>query len=337
MNDAADFIAGLPKAELHLHIEGTFEPELMFAIAARNGIELPYASVDELRAAYRFANLREFLDIYYRGMSVLRTEQDFYDLAWAYLEKARAENVLHAEIFFDPQAHSGRGVAFSTVIEGLGRALADAAAGLGISAKLILCFLRDRDADDAMRTLERALPYRDKIVAVGLDSAELGHPPVKFRQVFDRARSAGFLTVAHAGEEGPPDYVWQALDALGVARIDHGNRALEDAALIARLARDRVPLTLCPLSNLKLKVVEDLTAHPLKEMLGKGLRVTVNSDDPAYFGGYVNENFRAVQEALGLSHDELALIARHSFEAAFLEEPEKRALVARLDDFLAGR
>ena len=330
----ADFIAGLPKAELHLHIEGTFEPELMFTIAARNGVELPYASVDELRADYDFASLQEFLDIYYRGLSVLRTEQDFYDLAWAYLEKARADNVLHAEIFFDPQAHARRGVAFSTVIEGLGRALGDAAARLSISAKLILCFLRDLDAEDAMVTLEQALPYREQIIAVGLDSAELGHPPVKFTEVFERARRAGFLTVAHAGEEGPPDYVRQALDLLGVQRIDHGNRALEDPALIARLAHERLPLTLCPLSNLKLKVVEDLTAHPLKEMLGRGLCVTVNSDDPAYFGGYVNDNFRAIRDALGLSHDDLALIARHSFEAAFLEEREKRALIARLDDYL---
>jgi adenosine deaminase len=337
MNEAASFIAGLPKAELHLHIEGTFEPALMFAIAARNGIDLPYASVEDLRAAYRFANLQEFLDIYYQGMSVLREARDFYDLAWAYLEKARAETVLHAEIFFDPQAHTGRGVAFSTVIEGLHRALADGAAKLGISTRLILCFLRDLDQADAMATLDQALAYKDRIVAVGLDSAELGHPPGNFAEVFDRARAEGFLTVAHAGEEGPPDYVWQALDALRVARIDHGNRALEDEALIARLARDKVPLTVCPLSNLKLKVVEDMAAHPLKRMLDKGLCVTVNSDDPAYFGGYVNANYRAVQEALDLSREDLALMARNSFEAAFLDAADKRVLMARLDAFLGAR
>ncbi len=336
MNDAASFIAGLPKAELHLHIEGTFEPELMFEIAARNGIGLPYASVAELRAAYEFDSLRDFLDIYYQGMNVLRTEQDFHDLAWAYLAKARAENVLHAEIFFDPQAHSARGIAFSTVIEGLHRARADAAAKLGISSRLILCFLRDRDPADAMATLEQALAYKDRIVAVGLDSAELGHPPVKFREVFDRARAEGFLTVAHAGEEGPPDYVWQALDALCVARIDHGIRALEDPALIARLAREEIPLTVCPLSNLKLKVVEDMTAHPLGRMMDHGLCVTVNSDDPAYFGGYVNENYLAVQEALDLSRDDLARIARNSFQAAFLDAAEKRAHMARLDAFLGA-
>ena len=337
MSDAATFIERLPKAELHLHIEGTFEPELRFAIARRNGIELPYATVADLRAAYAFENLQDFLDIYYQGMEVLRTEQDFYDLTWAYLGRARAENVLHAEIFFDPQAHSARGVAFATVIGGLHRALEDGAAKLGISAKLILCFLRDLPAEEAMATLEEALAYKDWIVAVGLDSTELGHPPAGFREVFDRARAEGLLTVAHAGEEGPPEYVWQALDLLRVARIDHGNRALEDPALVARLAREGVPLTLCPLSNLKLKVVEDLSAHPLKEMLDKGLRVTVNSDDPAYFGGYVNENYRAVQEALGLTDEDLGRIARHSFEAAFLDEREKQALIARLDEYLTGR
>ena len=337
MSDAATFIERLPKAELHLHIEGTFEPELMFAIARRNGIELPYASVAELRAAYAFENLRDFLDIYYRGMNVLRTERDFYDLTWAYLERAHAETVLHAEIFFDPQAHRARGVAFATVIEGLHRAIGDGAAKLGISAKLILCFLRDLPAEDAMATLEEALPYKNWVAAVGLDSTELGHPPAGFGEVFDRARAEGLPSVAHAGEEGPPEYVRQALDLLRVARIDHGNRAIEDPALIARLAREGVPLTLCPLSNLKLKVVEELSAHPLKEMLDAGLVVTVNSDDPAYFGGYVNENYRAVQEALGLTDEDLGQIARNSFEAAFLGQAEKQALIARLDDFLAGR
>jgi adenosine deaminase len=337
MTAIASFIAGLPKAELHLHIEGSLEPELMFALAARNGITLPYASVADLRAAYRFGSLQDFLDLYYRGMGVLREARDFYELTWAYLERARAENVLHAEIFFDPQAHTGRGIALATVIEGIHQALVDGAARLGMSSKLILCFLRDLPAREAMATLAEALPYKDRIVAVGLDSAELGHPPGKFAAVFARARAEGLLAVAHAGEEGPPEYVWQALDLLRVSRIDHGNRALEDPALVARLVRERVPLTVCPLSNLRLKVVKTLGAHPLKEMLDKGLCATVNSDDPAYFGGYVNANYQAVQEALGLSEADLARLARNAFEAAFLEGAEKRALLARLDDYLAGR
>ena len=336
MTDMAAFIEGLPKAELHLHIEGSLEPELLFAIAARNGIELPYASVAALRAAYDFGNLQEFLDLYYQGLSVLRVERDFYELTWAYLERARAEAVLRAEIFFDPQAHTSRGVAFSTVSAGITAALDDGRAKLGISTELILCFLRDQPAEAALATLEEALPHKDRIVAVGLDSAELGHPPAKFEAVFARARTEGFLTVAHAGEEGPPDYVAEALDSLRVARIDHGIRALEDAALTARLARDAVPLTVCPLSNLKLKVVDDMTAHPLKVMLDAGLHVTVNSDDPAYFGGYVNANYRAVQAALGLGRDDLARLARNSFEDAFLEAEDKRALIARLDAYLAG-
>ncbi len=337
MTDLAAFIEGLPKAELHLHIEGCLEPELLFAIAARNGVELPYASVDALRAAYDFDNLQDFLDIYYRGLSVLREARDFYDLTWAYLKHARAEAVLHAEIFFDPQAHTSRGVAFSTVIAGITSALEDGRDRLGIGSKLILCFLRDRSAESALATLEEALPHKDRIVAVGLDSTERGHPPSKFEAVFDRARAEGFLTVAHAGEEGPPDYVAEALDLLRVARIDHGIRALEDGALTARLARDAVPLTVCPLSNLKLKVVDDMAAHPLKAMLDAGLVATVNSDDPAYFGGYVNANYRAVQAALGLGRDDLARLARNSFEAAFLEAEDKRALIARLDAYLAER
>ncbi len=337
MTEMAAFIESLPKAELHLHIEGSFEPELLFAIAARNGIELPYASVGALRAAYDFGDLQDFLDIYYRGTSVLREARDFYDLTWAYLERARAEAVLHAEIFFDPQAHTTRGIALSTVIEGIAGALEDGRAKLGMSSKLILCFLRDQPAEAALATLEEALPHKDRIVAVGLDSAERGQPPSKFEAVFTRARAEGFLTVAHAGEEGPPSYVREALDLLRVARIDHGNRALEDAALTARLAREAVPLTVCPLSNLKLKVVGDMTAHPLKAMLDAGLHATVNSDDPAYFGGYVNANYRAVQAALGLDRDDLTHLARNSFEAAFLEAGEKRALLARLDDYVARR
>ncbi len=335
MTDMAAFIDGLPKAELHLHIEGSLEPELLFEIAVRNGIALPYDSVDALRAAYKFGNLQEFLDIYYRGMAVLREARDFYDLTWAYLERARAEAVLHAEIFFDPQAHTSRGIAFSTVISGIASALEDGRDRLGISSRLILCFLRDRSAEAAMATLEEALPHQDRLVAVGLDSAERGHPPSKFQAVFDRARAEGFLTVAHAGEEGPPAYVAEALDLLRVARIDHGVRALEDRALTARLARDAVPLTVCPLSNLKLKVVDDMAAHPLKAMLDAGLVATVNSDDPAYFGGYVNANYRAVEAALGLGRERLAQLARNSFQAAFLDDGDKAALIARLDAYLA--
>jgi len=334
MTAISRFIEGLPKAELHLHIEGTLEPEQMFVLAERNRIALPYGSVEELRGAYDFENLQGFLDLYYQGMRVLLEEQDFYDLAWAYLERVAKQGVVHAEIFFDPQAHTTRGVAFSTVIDGLHRALRDGQARLGITAKLIMCFLRHLDQDDAMRTLDEALDHKDRIVAVGLDSSELGHPPSKFRNVFARARNAGFLAVAHAGEEGPAAYVWEALDELGVARIDHGNRSLDDEALVRRLAKAKTPLTVCPLSNLKLAVVTDMTRHPLKDMIEKGLVVTVNSDDPAYFGGYINENYQAVQAALDLTRAQLAAIARNSFEAAFLGAAEKQALIARLDDYV---
>ena len=329
------FIEGLPKAELHLHIEGTIEPETLFRLAARNGVKLPYDSVDSLRAAYEFTNLQDFLDLYYQGMAVLQTRQDFYDVTWAYLEKARAQSVLHAEIFFDPQGHTSRGVAFETAFEGVWRALEDGRERLGIGSRLIPCFLRDRDADEAMATLDDLLRYRDRIVAVGLDSAERGNPPGKFKEVFDRARSEGLLTVAHAGEEGPADYVREALDLLHVARVDHGNHALDDPALMERLARERVPLTLCPLSNLRLRVIDDIRSHPLRKMLEKGLLVTVNSDDPAYFGGYINENYVAVQQALGLSNDALAELARNSFNAAFLSEEEKRAHARRVNDYQA--
>lgn len=330
------FIAGLPKAELHLHIEGTLEPELLLAIARRNNVFLPYDSADALRAAYRFSRLQDFLDLYYRGADVLRTERDFYDLTWAYLEKARAESVLHAEIFFDPQAHTHRGVPFSTVIDGIHEAVQDARGALGISAGVIMCFLRHLDATDAHDTLTTALPYRDRIVAVGLDSSELGHPPVKFREVFDRARAEGFRTVAHAGEEGPADYVRQALDLLHVSRIDHGNRALDDDALVRELAQRRVPLTVCPLSNLKLGVVPDLSRHPLPEMLARNLAVTVNSDDPAYFGGYVNANYAAMQR-LGLDREQCVTLARNSFESSFLDPAAIATLLARLDDYVATR
>lgn len=331
------FIEGLPKAELHLHIEGTIEPETMFRLAGRRGIDLPYDSVEALRAAYDFGNLQDFLDLYYQGMAVMQTEEDFYDVAWAYLEKAHAQNILHAEIFFDPQGHTSRGVAFETALDGLWRALEDGRVRLGIGARLIPCFLRDRSAEEAMATLEQALRHRDRIIAVGLDSAEKGNPPGKFSEVFDRARAEGLLTVAHAGEEGPADYVRDALDLLHVARIDHGNHALDDPALIERLARERVPLTLCPLSNVRLRVVDDISRHPLRTMMDKGLFVTVNSDDPAYFGGYLNENYLAVQQALRLSDDDLAQLARNSFDAAFLTLDEKQALVRRVDDYVAPR
>ncbi|WP_422368917.1 adenosine deaminase [Pelagibius sp.] len=332
----SDFITALPKAELHIHIEGSLEPEMMFALAGRNGVKLPYDSVEALRAAYRFANLQEFLDLYYQGMSVLLTEEDFYDLTLAYLRRAAKDNVRHTEIFFDPQGHTGRGVAFATVFNGIHRALRDGERELGVSSEIILCFLRHLPAADAMATLEEAMDYRQHIVGVGLDSSENGHPPELFTEVFAKARDAGFLAVAHAGEEGPPAYVWGALNALAVDRIDHGNRALEDPALVAELAARRMPLTVCPLSNLCLGGVKDLSGHPLRAMLDHGLFVTLNSDDPAYFGGYVNENYRATQQALGLSDAELGQIARNSFEASFLDDKTKAARIAEVDVYLNG-
>ncbi len=330
-NTMSAFVAALPKAELHLHIEGTLEPELMFAIAARNGIRLPYSSVEEVRAAYRFSNLQDFLDIYYAGANALLEMQDFYDLTWAYLERAFTQNVRHAEIFFDPQTHTMRGVAFASVIDGISRALDDAQARLGISSRLILCFLRHLDEADALGTLDEAMHYRDRIAGVGLDSSERGNPPGKFKEVFRRARAGGFVAVAHAGEEGPAEYVREALEVLEVVRIDHGNNALDDAGLVAELVRRRIPLTVCPLSNVKLRVVDDITRHPLKRMLDLGLFVTVNSDDPAYFGGYVNENYIAVAEALKLSRIELAQLARNSIDASLLDMEAKSALHAELD------
>jgi adenosine deaminase len=323
MSDLTAFISGLPKAELHIHIEGSLEPELMFALAKRNNVRLPYPSVEALRQAYNFGSLQDFLDLYYQGMSVLITEVDFYDLAMAYFRKVAGQNVRYAEFFFDPQGHTSRGVAFETVIAGLSRAQADAEQELGLRSRMIMCFLRHLDAGDAERTLDQALAHKDKIIGVGLDSSEIGHPPSKFKNVFRRAREEGFKLVAHAGEEGPPDYVWEALDLLGVDRIDHGNRALEDAALVRRLAQDRIALTVCPLSNLRLRVIGDIKAHPLRRMLEAGLTVTVNSDDPAYFGGYVNENFAAVGAALNLSEAELAALAQNGFAASFLPESEK--------------
>ncbi|MFE7977190.1 adenosine deaminase [Streptomyces shenzhenensis] len=314
----------LPKAELHLHIEGTLEPELAFRLAERNGVRLPYADTEELRAAYRFEDLRSFLDLYYELMAVLRTERDFADLADAYLSRAAAQGVRHAEIFFDPQAHLARGVAMDTVVEGLWRALGSSERNHGVSTRLIMCFLRDESAESALRTLEAARPHLDRITGVGLDSAEVGHPPVKFRAVYEAAAALGLRRVAHAGEEGPPEYIAEALDVLGAERIDHGLRCLEDPALVERLVRERIPLTLCPLSNVRLRAVDALTEHPLPALLDAGLMCTVNSDDPAYFGGYVGDTFDAVREALGLTEDRLRELARNSFLASFLEDDEER-------------
>ncbi|MGW3645000.1 adenosine deaminase [Streptomyces sp. NPDC000878] len=314
----------IPKAELHLHIEGTLEPELAFALAARNGVVLPYADTEELRKAYLFEDLQSFLNLYYELMSVLRTEQDFADLANAYLARAAAQGVRHAEIFFDPQAHIARGVEMGTVVEGLWLALRDSESTHGISTQLIMCFLRDESAASAMETLDAARPYLDRIAGVGLDSAEVGHPPVKFREVYEAAAGLGLRRVAHAGEEGPPSYITEALDILGVERVDHGLRCMEDPELVARLVRERVPLTLCPLSNVRLRAVDVLAEHPLPAMLDAGLLCTVNSDDPAYFGGYVGDNFGAVREALGLGEERLRELARNSFLASFLEHDEER-------------
>ncbi|MFF4248354.1 adenosine deaminase [Streptomyces sp. NPDC001822] len=314
----------LPKAELHLHIEGTLEPELAFALAARNGVDLPYADTEELRTAYSFDDLQSFLDLYYALMAVLRTEEDFAELADAYLARAAAQGVRHAEIFFDPQAHTDRGVPIGTVVEGLGRALDGSEEKHGVSTQLIMCFLRDKSAASALETLEAAKPYLHRISAVGLDSAEAGHPPSKFREVYEAAGALGLRKVAHAGEEGPPAYIREALDVLGVERIDHGLRAMEDPDLVKRLVADRVPLTLCPLSNVRLRAVDVLEEHPLPAMMAAGLLCTVNSDDPAYFGGYAGDTFHAVHEALGLDREQLRALARNSFEAAFLDHDEER-------------
>ena len=314
----------VPKAELHLHIEGTLEPELAFALAARNGVDLPWADTDALREAYRFQDLQSFLDLYYALMAVLRTERDFEDLADAYLARAAAQGVRHAEIFFDPQAHLSRGVSMDTVVEGLWRALGRSTRTHGVSTRLIMCFLRDESAGSAMATLDAAKPYLDRITGVGLDSAEVGHPPAKFREVYEAAAELGLRRVAHAGEEGPPEYITEALDVLGVERVDHGLRCMEDPALVERLVRERVPLTLCPLSNVRLRTVDTLADHPLPAMLDAGLLCTVNSDDPAYFGGYAGDNFTAVREALGLGPERLRELARNSFLASFLEDDEER-------------
>lgn len=332
-----DFIAALPKAELHLHIEGSLEPELMFALARRNRVDIPFASVDAVRAAYSFSNLQDFLDIYYAGANVLRTEQDFYDLADAYFTRAAADGVLHSEIFFDPQTHTDRGIPFQVVADGLLTAMRDAASRHGVTSKLILCFLRHLDEDAAFATLDAAQPWLDRIAGVGLDSSELGHPPEKFARVFAEAGNLGLKRVAHAGEEGPPDYVWQALDLLNVDRLDHGNRSLEDPRLVRHLAEREMTLTVCPLSNLKLCVVDDMARHPLDVMLAHGLHATINSDDPAYFGGYVADNYRAVAAARGLTRDQIVQLARNSFTGSFLDPAEQAAYLDRLDAFVAAQ
>lgn len=329
------FTAGLPKAELHVHIEGTLEPELMFALAKRNRIDIPFKTVDDVRAAYAFTRLQDFLDIYYEGAKVLRTEADFRDLAGAYFNRAAADNVRHAEIFFDPQTHTDRGIPFDVVMKGLLQAQDDARRTHGLTSKLILCFLRHLDEDAAFGTLDAAQPWLHKLAAVGLDSSEIGHPPRKFARVFAAASDMGLKRVAHAGEEGPPEYVREALDILNVHRLDHGNRALEDADLTARLARTAMTLTVCPLSNLKLCVVKDLETHPLPRMLAQGLRATINSDDPAYFGGYINDNYAAMAKAGSLDRGAFALLARNSFLGSFLGDAEVSAHLAALDAYLS--
>lgn len=327
------FIQKLPKAELHLHIEGTLEPEMMFELAQRNNLDLPYKSVSEVREAYNFEDLQSFLDIYYQGSQVLQQEQDFYDLTWAYLEKAASQNVRHAEIFFDPQSHTDRGIAFETVYQGIYQALQDGKEKLGISSQLILSFLRHLSAEQAFATLEQALPYKNTMVAVGLDSAEQGNPPSKFKEVFTKAQAEGFLTVAHAGEEGPPEYIWEAINLLNVSRIDHGVRAMEDQKLLDYLADKQIPLTVCPLSNVELKVFDSMAKHNLKKLLNSGICATVNSDDPAYFGGYIAENYQAAQSALDLSKQELYQLAKNSFQASFLSPESKQKLIAELDNY----
>ena len=327
-------IRDLPKAELHLHIEGTLEPELMFKLAERNQIKLPFDSISAVKQAYNFHNLQSFLDIYYQGTQVLQQEQDFYDLTWAYVQKAVSQNVRHTEIFFDPQSHTERGIDFQRVHDGIYQALQDAQSQFGLSSQLILCFLRHLSAEQAMKTLEEALPYRETIIAVGLDSSEQGNPPEKFAAVFARARAENFLTVAHAGEEGPPEYIWSALKLLQVSRIDHGVRCHEDRELVDYLIKKQIPLTVCPLSNIKLKVFDSMEQHNLKKLLNLGICVTVNSDDPAYFGGYIAENYQAAMDALKLSQSEIIQLAKNSFLASFLAPEAKNALIGELNSYL---
>jgi adenine deaminase len=330
-----EFLRGLPKAELHIHIEGSLEPELIFALAGRNGVSLPYPGIEALRAAYAFTDLQSFLDIYYAGASVLRSENDFHDMAWAYFQRAHADHVIHAELFFDPQTHTERGVGYATVLRGLRRAMARAESELGISSELILCFLRHLSEEAAFQTLEEARPHLDQIVGVGLDSSELGHPPEKFARVFGEARRLGLRTVAHAGEEGPPEYIRSALDVLKVERIDHGVQAVKDPALLRRLALERIPLTVCPLSNLKLCVFPAMAQHTLKQLLDAGVVATINSDDPAYFGGYMNQNWLETFAALPLDAGHARTLAANSFEASFVGAARKRAMLDQLDAYLA--
>jgi adenosine deaminase len=336
MNTAlTDVVKNMPKAELHIHIEGSLEPELIFALAQRNGVALNYPSIEALRTAYAFTDLQSFLDIYYAGASVLLTEQDFYDMTWAYLERAHADNVLHTELFFDPQTHTARGVEFGIVVNGIQRALKDAHTEWGMTGALIMCFLRHLSEEEAFLTLEQALPYREHIIGIGLDSSERGHPPEKFARVFARCKELGFFLVAHAGEEGPPAYIETALDLLQVERIDHGIRCIEDPVLMQRLAREAMPLTVCPLSNVKLCVFEKMSQHNLLTLLDAGLVITINSDDPAYFGGYMNDNFVAIIEALPLQRHHVQQLARNSFSAAFIEGDLKQKYLAQVDAFFA--
>ena len=336
MHSIEDFIRALPKAELHLHIEGTLEPQMVFNLAQKHAVKLRYASVQALQDAYQFSDLQSFLDVYYAGAAVLRDEEDFYALTWAYLCKAHEQGIVHVEIFFDPQAHTVRGVPFAALIQGISKALAEGQRAFGITHRLILCFLRHLSANEAMNALETALPYKESIAAVGLDSSELGHPPAKFTEVFARARREGWLTVAHAGEEGPPSYIYEALDMLKVRRIDHGVRSDEDSSLVERLVREQIPLTVCPLSNVKLRVVERIADHNLKRLLDAGVCVTVNSDDPAYFGGYLVENYLAVHQGLDLSIGDIAQLARNSINASFLSDTDKQVWIKKIDELIAA-
>jgi adenosine deaminase len=332
-----DFIRGLPKVELHLHIEGSLEPELMFELAKRNQVQIPFQSPQEVRDAYQFHNLQSFLDIYYQGTNVLIHEHDFFDLTWAYLLRCKEDNVVHTEIFFDPQTHTDRGITFATVVNGIHRALEQGRNDLGITNKLIMCFLRHLDENSAFDILEQSLPYKDKIIGVGLDSSEEGHPPEKFAKVFQKSLGEGFLTVAHAGEEGPAQNIRNSLSILGVSRIDHGVRCVEDEALVKQLIDDRTPLTVCPLSNIRLKVFQTIEQHNIVDLLRKGLCVTINSDDPAYFGGYMNANFHAVADAHPMSQDEIAQFTLNGIEASFISDDEKAKLVALVDAYMAKR
>ena len=332
MSKIIELIKKIPKAELHLHLEGTMEPEFMFELSERNKIEIPFKSIDEIRAAYNFNNLQSFLDIYYQGSNVLIKQQDFFDLTWAYMLKCEKENIVHAEIFFDPQAHTNRGIEFGLVINGIYKALLKAEKELGISSKIIMCFLRHLDEEEAFKTLDQALTYKNKIIGVGLDSSEEGNPPSKFERVFKQAMKEGFLTVAHAGEEGPAEYIWEALDLLKVKRIDHGVQCLKDKKLVQKLREEQIPLTVCPISNVKLHVFEKLENHNLKKLLDKGLMVTVNSDDPAYFGGYINKNLIECQKVLNLSAEDVKKLVVNSFKSSFLDIDEKKKWIDQIND-----